>query len=202
MRQILDYGWRLMLVCAVASGILAVVYSTTKPKILANEEKKYKEELTRALPEVTKFEVIKSTGLENCLNCMLGYKNEKLIGSVFEIEEKGYGGPMRMLVGVKTNCTIARVIILSHKETPGLGKKAEEEFFRKQFVDKRMVALKKDNLKGTIDAITGATITSRAVTNGVQKALNLAKNVTFKDLNYNVDAITGATVKNYKEMKR
>ena len=76
-----------------------------------------------------------------------------------------------MMVGVDTSGTVTGVSIVSHEETSGLGANATREEFRSQFVGATgSVAVTKDG--GTIDALTGATVTSRAVSNGVNAALN------------------------------
>lgn len=78
-----------------------------------------------------------------------------------------------MVVGVGTDGTVTGVSIISMSETSGLGANASKESFRGQFVGKSgELAVSKDG--GEIDALTGATITSRAVTSGVNTALVVA----------------------------
>ena len=87
---------------------------------------------------------------------------------------RGYGGPVPVLVGLDLGGRIVGLKVASPaeglKETPGLGLKATENWFARQFVGLDSgVALKKEG--GTIDAISGATITSRAVARGVAQAI-------------------------------
>ncbi len=94
-------------------------------------------------------------------------------GYVIEVTPSGFGGTIDMVVGVKTDGTVAGVEIISMSETSGLGANASKESFRSQFVGKSGdLAVTKDG--GDIDALTGATITSRAVTQGVNTALQAA----------------------------
>ena len=91
---------------------------------------------------------------------------------------RGPGRPLRLrrvldvMVGVNTDGTCSGVSIISHSETSGLGANATKEDFRNQFVGKSNVAVTKDG--GEIAALTGATITSRAVCDGVNAAIGAA----------------------------
>ena len=84
----------------------------------------------------------------------------------------GFGGNLDIMVGVGADGTCTGVSIISHAETSGLGANATKEDFRSQFVGKSNVAVTKDG--GDIAALTGATITSRAVWNGVNAAIEAA----------------------------
>ena len=102
-------------------------------------------------------------------------KGNTVIGYCVRVTGNGYNGYIRMIVGVDPNGTIQGVAILEHNETPGLGARInetnpgeKEPWFLKQFRGKnaRTVAIKKD-----IDAVTGATISSLAVTESVRKTV-------------------------------
>jgi len=88
--------------------------------------------------------------------------------------DEGYGGKISILVGITPTCKVTGYKILSHNETPGLGDKITKEKFKQQFKDADINAdwrVKKDG--GFVDEITAATISSRAATNAVKKALDL-----------------------------
>ena len=87
----------------------------------------------------------------------------------------GFGGAMDIMVGVSADGVCSGVSIISHAETSGLGANATKEDFRAQFVGKANVAVTKDG--GDIAALTGATITSRAVCDGVNAAIEAAASV-------------------------
>jgi Na+-translocating ferredoxin:NAD+ oxidoreductase subunit G len=97
-------------------------------------------------------------------------------GAAFESETDGYGGPIRLMVGVRADGSVNGIeILLADKETPGLGSKIREPAFRKQFMgrgaaDTKWCEVKKDG--GELDAITGATISSRAVAKAVKAGLD------------------------------
>ena len=100
----------------------------------------------------------------------------KPVGYCLNVVARGYGGPIHMLVGIDREGIIMGVRILTHSETPGIGARINEvlpgdnrPWFLEQFVGKsgRTVALKKD-----VDAVTGATISSNAVTSAINSSVN------------------------------
>jgi electron transport complex protein RnfG len=100
------------------------------------------------------------------------------VGCAFTTEAKGYGGTIRVLTGINPDGTVAGVEILEITETAGLGMKAKEVSFREQYAGKSaaigLVVSKGGAAPGnSIDALTGATITSKAVTEAVNLALRL-----------------------------
>jgi len=105
-------------------------------------------------------------------------KKGKLKGIALEVSgEKGYGGKIEVLMAVSPKGKVFDYCILSHNETPGLGSKIEEKSFRKQFKGKDLKnykwKVKQD--KGDVDAITGATISSRAITDILENGLKIIK---------------------------
>lgn len=103
-------------------------------------------------------------------------KDGNTVGYVFNVTAKGgYGGDISYSVGLDTFGTVTGISILSIEETPGLGMKAKEETYLNQYVDKSgSFVVNKDNPSNEdikIDAISGATITSRAMTDGVNGAV-------------------------------
>ncbi len=95
-------------------------------------------------------------------------------GWIVEVTPSGFGGLIDMMVGVDKSGAVTGVSIVSMSETSGLGANASRESFRSQYVGKTgSVKLKKQG--GEIDALTGATVTSTAVTKGVNTALAVAQ---------------------------
>ena len=87
-----------------------------------------------------------------------------------EVTPSGFGGNLDVMVGVDNDGVCTGVSIVSHAETSGLGANATKEAWRAQFIGKSgTLAVTKDG--GEIEALTGATITSRAVTSGVNSAI-------------------------------
>jgi electron transport complex protein RnfG len=103
----------------------------------------------------------------------VGKKEGKIWAFCFENSGKGYGGDIGVMVGFDiNNDKLTGIGILSHKETPGLGARVTEETFTNNFKGKALTEtfkVKKDN--GVIDAISGATYSSRAVCIAVEKCI-------------------------------
>ena len=92
------------------------------------------------------------------------------MGFVISCTTSSFGGPLEMMVGVDPTGTVTGVRILSHSDTPGLGAKATEPEFYEQFTGMSgTLAVDKDG--GQVVSITSSTITSRAVTVGVNDAI-------------------------------
>ena len=104
------------------------------------------------------------------------------VGYIFITSAKGYGGDVGVMTAIGTDGKVIAVEILDvSNETPGLGQNATKPYFYEQFIgmtDKTQVVKNgADPAKSQIDALTGATITSRAVTNAVNEAIALSKDV-------------------------
>lgn len=164
----------LFLVGIISAFLLSFVYAQTSPVI----SKYNKESLKKSLSEVfdvpsVRFEEVKRDSLWKV------FKDEEYIGMIFKHEEKGYSGKIKPIVGVDSTGKILKVKISKAElsETPGLGMKISEEPFLDQFenLSSDEIFLKKDKDKGKIDAITSATISSRAATDAVRKGLDKYK---------------------------
>ncbi|MBN2464550.1 RnfABCDGE type electron transport complex subunit G [candidate division WOR-3 bacterium] len=157
----------LVLTCIIAAVALSQVYSITRPVIDDQAAEALKASLSEVLPEAAEFAELEP-GTVWSADDAAGNR----IGIVCKTSPRGYGGPVTVIVGLDTTGRITAIGIGANiRETPGLGLKAREAWFRDQFRGKTEseVALKRDN--GTIDAISAATITSRAVTDGVKQAI-------------------------------
>lgn len=158
------------LICSLSGYLLAQVYKVTKPKI--DETKRIEEErLNKEIfPEGVKFEEREIKGIKYV--SVLNSNNEE-IGKIFDVKTLGYGGYIYLKVGVDNENKIKKVKIREHSETPGLGSKITSESFLNQFEGKSKddIYLKKEKSEGKIDAITGATISSKAVVEGIRKLL-------------------------------
>lgn len=165
----------------MVTGIAAVVlgffnFITQKPI-----ERQIREANLQAMKEVMPADTYKEIKAETATGDIVkavskAYKNGSEAGFVIKVSPSGYGGSIEMLVGIDKNGKITGIKIISHNETPGLGAKATEPSWQSQFKGKGPDALmvvkhppSKD--KNEVQAITGATITSRAVTKGVNEAL-------------------------------
>ncbi len=163
MKQILYLGVFLALVAAIAGLALSYTYVATAPRIAKEAEIKLNAALKEVFPAADNYKKISEEIFE-------AQKQGKKIGLVSKVAPSGYGGAIQMLVGVDLDKKVTGVKILSLVETPGLGTNAANPDFLKQFLGKSP----QDQLKAKedIDALTGATITTQAVCNGVKKALS------------------------------
>jgi electron transport complex protein RnfG len=110
-----------------------------------------------------------------------GVKEEK--GFIFIKESKGYGGPVRVMTGLTLEGKVSGVQVLSSNETPGLGKKSEDDNFLKQFVKETFVDIFQvvkiePSKEWEVESVTGATISSKAVTTAVNEAIAEYKSLT------------------------
>lgn len=160
------------LVCAL---LLAVVNQITAPLIEQNDIN-IRNEAMAALIEGADFEDMHTTvpAPDKDTPAISGVYKATIDGAeagyCVEVQPKGFGGAITMIVGIRADGTVAGVKVTGHAETPGLGAKAQSDWvdqYAGQPADGSL-AVSKDG--GTINAITGATITSRAVTLGVNTA--------------------------------
>lgn len=169
-KYILRLTLTLLLITAVVAGLLGLVNYLTEDKI---------EALTRQKAESAMQEVLPAEHYEPIAHQMDGvaeaYRADDK-GTVVRVNVNGFGGAIDMMVGIGTDGKVCGVSIISHSETASLGANCVREDFRAQYLGADgALAVKKDG--GTIDALTGATVTSRAVTNGVNLALAFVKEV-------------------------
>jgi Na+-translocating ferredoxin:NAD+ oxidoreductase subunit G len=164
MRDVVRLGAILFLVCAVAAGSLAFFADITAKPIAEQARVEQQEALKRVAPDATAFTEIapgKRWGATN---------SGATIGEVLAVDAKGYGGPIKMMVGLDASGRLTGVRVLSQTETPGLGNKISTDGFLAQFVGKTQAELRIKKDGGSIDAISAATISSRAVTNALRSA--------------------------------
>lgn len=159
----------LLIICLLSAFALSKVYSITKIRIDQQVVEATETGLKQVLPQAERFEEAETSKV------WLGFDDHNRVGIVFNVAPRGYGGPISTLVGVNLEGKVTGVKIASAaeglKETPGLGLKVTESWFRDQFKGKTKeeITLKKDG--GKIEAITAATISSRAVTDGIRKGM-------------------------------
>lgn len=159
----------------VCTLILALCNSLTADKIAVLAEQKEQTAMAEALPDATSFEEVKING-ESGVNAVFAGKNEKgeIAGYCVKVAPLGYGGEISMIVGIKADGTVSGVDITDMNETAGLGAKAKNAEFRDMYKGKSgEISVKKSGTPSDteISAISGATVTSKAVTSGVNAAL-------------------------------
>lgn len=168
----------LFVITAVSGGVLGLVYGFTKDTIAEVDMKKNQKAIQEVLPlegNVTyQADTMSFTyeGVASQFPCNLAYDdNGNFKGAAIKTAEGGFGGKIDLMVGILADGTIKGTSVLSHSETPGLGANMTGKF-KDQFIDKNPASftlkVKKDG--GDVDAITAATITSRAFSKAVDKA--------------------------------
>ncbi|MBS4031068.1 MAG: FMN-binding protein [Clostridiales bacterium] len=162
MKDIIKLAITLMIICAVAAGALAVTNSVTSEIIRINEEKAKVSSMQRLFPTVDKLEDQTVDGQAGTVGFDAG---GKMVGVLAEGRAEGYGGTIRFNLAVDGEGKIVELDIIEHSETPGLGAKITEAGYRKQYE-----GLTADS-DFKVDTISGATISARAMENGVKKAL-------------------------------
>ena len=174
----------LLIVTAISSLAASAVYNLTKGPIAEVQRLKQQRAIEQVMPGFTsynEFKVKPVTGKDSLI-FFNGYKDDEEIGvAVNTYTPLGYSGVIELIVGFKPDGTISNVEVLMQKETPGLGTKMADAKFKDQFIGKDLakyenheIQVKKDG--GVIDAITAATISSRAFCDAVNRAYNTLEN--------------------------
>ena len=165
----------LFLICFIATFLLGLTNSVTAPiidKLAVETEIKSRQTV---FPEAVSFGESEISADGTSVVEALDAEGNK-IGYVVVNAAKGYGGDISVMTGVDAEGKVTGVNILSHAETAGLGANATTEKFRNQFLNLVAgITVSKDKAgENSIDALTGATITSRAVTDAVNAAIEAA----------------------------
>lgn len=160
----------LFAICAVCAVLLGLTNMATKDRIAQVAAEKKEAAMAAVLP-AEGYEQVAYTGTDATI--LEAYKAGSA-GWVIQVAPSGsFGGGLKIMVGVNSDLTVSGVEIVESSETSGLGANAKKPAFREQFTGKSgEVKVTKDG--GEIDALTGATITSRAVSAGVTSALAAA----------------------------
>lgn len=159
----------------ISGGVLAVMYQWSLPKIIANQVRETDAAVFRVLPGTTSYKQITKDELTyfDCFD-----KHGGKIGTAIVCKGNGYQGQIKLMVGVNADFSkFTGMIVLEQVETPGLGAKIVEQKFMNQFISlatKPPIAYVKGvkpEKANEIQAITGATISSRAVVEIINKTV-------------------------------
>lgn len=177
----------LFVICLIVGAAMAFTNFATAEKI----EQRILEDSVNArksvLPDADGFEKMDmekiqtaaaDAGYNSIKEAYAAKKGGSTIGYVFLAKPSGYAGEINIMIGINTEGKVTGVEIGDNKETPGLGSKAKDQEFKGQYIDKKYdvinVVKRKAQKDDEIQAISGATITSKAVSLGVQQASQLA----------------------------
>jgi Na+-translocating ferredoxin:NAD+ oxidoreductase subunit G len=165
-----------------ASLALGYVHEFTKEPIEASKLNKKLEAIKKVVPEFNNDPAGEMYRLPSewgdSLDVYPAKKDNEIVGyGVKSYSDKGYSGRISLMVGFKPDGTLINIAVLEQKETPGLGSKMAEPAFKDQFRDKNpssfRMKVKKDG--GEVDAITAATISSRAFCDAIGNAYSTLK---------------------------
>jgi Na+-translocating ferredoxin:NAD+ oxidoreductase subunit G len=168
--SILKIALNLTATCLISGVIIAGTYFVTAP-VAAQKAVETKQNTMKALvPQADSFKEIEGKNAWYAAE-----KGGEIIAYVVPGETKGYGGAIQLLVAVSKEGTVIDYSCTKHNETPGLGDKATKSPFKDQFEGKssaNLVVTKDPSNKNDIQAMTGATISSRAFTKAVKQAVD------------------------------
>ena len=178
MKDIFRLGAILFVICAVASLMLSLTNNITAPvieqrNIQANNESR--QVVLQVAEEFSEVNDVKGDLIEEVYQ---GTKGGEVVGYTIKTTPKCYGGKVEVMVGISNDGKISGVKIGNHTETPGLGSKSADPSFKDQYNGKSTktpLNVVKGNASNENDivAISGATITSKAVTAGVNAAMDV-----------------------------
>ena len=167
--KIISYTLRLAVLCVAAAFSLALVYGKTKPMIEEQARKIENLAQKEVLPLADRFEEVNE-------DYSIAYdKDGRPAGKIVKSSQQGYGGQIKIMAGIDNEDRVVGIKILEQYETPGLGDGITKDNFTMQFNRKTVseLKLKKDGVG--IDAVTGATVSSKACVEAVKKGLEYIK---------------------------
>lgn len=168
MRDIFKPALSLLIICTLVTFLVALTFYATENTIDTREKEALDGAMNEVLPNGAPFEEMETDSSFNDESIKLNGVYSSKEGYVFNITVQGYGGDVIVIIGINKNSEISGVRLGPNNETPSLGKKAEESAFTSLFEKLKT----KENIAANVDTISGATITSSAVIEAVQKASN------------------------------
>ncbi len=190
MNKIVKDAFVLTAITLISGGLLGSVYEITKEPIAKQEELAKQEAYKTVLPKADSFKEVAMKGDAGVkIPAAAGYTAQEItsvasgldkdgnqVGFVYTIvTSEGYGGDITFTMGITSDGTVQGIEMLSISETAGLGMKAAEDDFKSQYANKKVEKFQYTKTgaveENEIDAISGATITTNAVTNGVNAGL-------------------------------
>lgn len=163
----------LVVIACVIALAMSYVNGLTAPIIEKNAQERLNNSLAEVLP-ADNYEILEETETVTVYGAK---KGDETVGVCVVNSAKGYGGDVKVMSGILSDGTVNKIEILEMSETPGLGANAKNDDFKAQYEGKSgIIGVSKIRKSDTeILAISGATVTSRAVTVAVNEAIEIAK---------------------------
>ncbi len=168
----------LLVISVVVAGLLSFTNSITKDKIAQNTQEQQNAAKQEVFATADEFVDLNYKEEGNVKSIFWAMKDDKIQGWCVNVVSYGYGGEIDIMVGITLDYKVSGVTVVSNSETAGLGAKCTEDKFRSQFNEKSapIEVIKNGTPKeNEIVAITGATVTSKAVTSGVNEAIDAVR---------------------------
>lgn len=204
MKENLKLGIILFVITALSGLCLGFVNELTAPAIAANSKisQSYLQELlpgTEKISDVTVENKDKADKL-GVTEAFEAFKGSESLGYIMKVTSKGFHGPIDMLVAVSKEDKLTGIKVVDQKETPGLGARIGESKFSDKFKSKEIIKaitmVKTEAKNGNeVEAISGATISSKAVSSGINTAIGFyMKDIKGVEWNNKAeDAVSGAS---------
>jgi len=190
-KDIFKITLNLVIVYVIGGFILAFVYANASPRIFKNNEKAEQDALKLLIPGAEFRKMGDWTIHDKHAKYFEAKKGDETVGYVIQSFGKGYSSYINTFIAVDKDFVVQKINILGHGETPGLGDEIETDWFKGQFKGKDIEHLKvlKTDTKEYIQAISGATISTRAVSedavkNGVAFLIKTIKEGGNKDVQH------------------
>ncbi len=168
--KLIKIALSLLVICAVTAGLVAAVYALTYDAIEASSVRAKQEAVQSIFSDCESNE--REGSFPNSVNSVFEVKKDgELYGYAVDIVTTGFGGEINLMVGFYTDMTVAGVSVISQSETPGLGANIKNDGFLEKFkgIGDKIV------INGNVDALSGATISSKAVASGINEASEVVK---------------------------
>ncbi len=167
----------LLLICAVVAGVVSLVYSLTIDAYTANLEAEINRSLAGIFDAAGEEDFTSSVATETDEYTV--YSTSK--GYCVKLDANGFGGAASLMVGYNGDGTIRGVSVVSHAETPGIGSKATEAAHLSQYQGRSGVLTISKSGNDDINAISGATISSKAIHAAINRANEIMASLTVND---------------------
>lgn len=185
MREIVKLGLILLIITSVAGIVLGITNDATMPVIQQRAKEANEKAMKELLPEAEEFNKVEDSSIssdELVVEVYEGKKGGNTVGYTVKTKPVGYGGEIELITGISFDGKITGIKIGRNQETPGLGTKVTEPAFKDQYVGKEagvefIVTKGQPSSDEEIQAVTGATISSKAITKGVNASINIFKEV-------------------------
>lgn len=173
--SVVQIAMNLFFACIISGIVLASTYYITAPIAIEKAEILKNDAMKALVKEADSFKPV-----EGKKEWFMAQKNGNTIAYIVPAESKGFGGEIKMLVAVDPTGHVIDYDILKHNETPGLGDNANKEPFKDHVVgkdNKHLEVTKDPNETELVQAMTGATISSKAVVKGIREAVEQEKKI-------------------------